>query len=309
MMTLVDGFGRPLLNLRIAITKRCNLRCEYCHMEGEAKRDDSAREMTADEIIRIARIALKLGVSRVKLTGGEPLLREDIAQIVKSIADLPGLTDLSMTTNGTRLASMAEELRVSGLRRVNVTLPTLDGTVYARLTGGNVAPALDGVKAAIRSSLCPVKLNMLMLKGENDEAVPEMMRFASETGAVLQLIELEPLNVTDAYYRTHHRPLDKYEKMLAQKAEKVEVRQHMQNRHVYHLPGVKVETIRPTENAEFCEHCTRLRVTSDGRLKPCLMTNDGLVDLLTSMRKDASDEELARIFRQANMNRRPYNKR
>jgi cyclic pyranopterin phosphate synthase len=150
---------------------------------------------------------------------------------------------------------------------------------------------------------------MLILKGESDGAVPEMMRFASETGAVLQLIELEPLNITDAYYRQHHRSLDEYESVLAQKAAKVETRQHMQNRRVYCLPDVKVETIRPTENAEFCEHCTRLRVTSDGKLKPCLMTNSNLVDLVSPMRSGASDKELAELFILANLNRQPYNKR
>jgi len=277
-------------------------------MEGEAKQSGSAREMTADEIVHIVRIAVELGISKVKLTGGEPLVREDILQIVRGIAGLPGLTDSSMTTNGTRLASLAEELHANGLRRVNVTLPTLDKTIYGRLTGGSIEPVLEGVKAAVEAGFCPVKLNMLILRDENDHAVPEMIRFAADNGAVLQLIELEPLNITESYYSRHHKLLDGYEEILKQKAVTVETRAYMQNRHIYCLPDVRVETIRPTENAEFCGHCTRLRVTSDGRLKPCLMTNDSLVEVLAPMRKGASDEELAGLFRLANLKRQPYNK-
>lgn len=278
-------------------------------MEGEALQSGATKEMTAAEIIRIVRIAVGLGISRVKLTGGEPLVREDILQIIRGIADLSGLTDLSMTTNGTRLSQLAEELRVNGLKRVNVTLPTLDGAVYNKLTGGSIEPVLEGVKVAVKAGFCPVKLNMLILRGENDDAIPEMIRFAADTGAVLQLIELEPLNVTGPYYSRHHKPLDDYEEMLDNKATRIETRRFMQNRHVYCLPDVRVETIQPTENAEFCEHCTRLRVTSGGKLKPCLMTNNGLVDLLTQMRNGASDEELAELFKLANLKRQPYNKR
>jgi cyclic pyranopterin phosphate synthase len=278
-------------------------------MEGEALQSGAAKEMTAAEIIRIVKIAVELGISRVKLTGGEPLVREDITQIVRGIADLSGLTDLSMTTNGTSLSVLAEELYVNGLKRVNVTLPTLDRVVYSKLTGGSIEPVLEGVKVAVKAGFCPVKLNMLILRDENDDAIPEMMQFAADTGAVLQLIELEPLNVSGDFYSKHHKPLGDYEKMLGSKATAIETRRFMQNRHVYRLPNVRVETIQPTENAEFCEHCTRLRVTSDGKLKPCLMTNNGLVDLLTPMRNGASDEELTELFKLANLKRQPYNKR
>jgi cyclic pyranopterin phosphate synthase len=278
-------------------------------MEGEDKRGgNSANEMSVDEIARIVRIAVALGVSRVKLTGGEPLMREDTADIVKGISALPGLSDLSMTTNGTMLASLAEELRASGLKRVNVTLPTLNEGLYERLTGGKVKPVVDGVRAAVKAGLFPVKLNMLVLKDLNDNDVPAMIAFARETGAVLQLIELEPLNITDAYYSRHHKPLDEFENALKQTAVEVETRQYMQNRRIYHLPEVRVEIIHPTENAEFCMHCTRLRVTSDGKLKPCLMTNNDLIDILAPMRKGASDKELMELFRQANQARQPYNR-
>jgi len=264
--------------------------------------------MTAAEIARIVKIAVNLGISRVKLTGGEPLMRKDIAEIVKELSALPGLKDLSMTTNGTLLAPIAQQLRACGLKRVNISIPTLDKETFHKLTTGNVGDVFDGVRAAVEAGFFPVKLNMVVLKGINDDTVSEMIEFASKTGTILQLIELEPINIPPEYYAFRHKPLDEYETTLKQKAVAVETREHMQNRHIYHLPDVDVEVIKPIENTEFCLHCTRLRVTSDGKLKPCLMRNDNIVDILTPMRTGASEAELTELFRRANMKRQAYNK-
>lgn len=309
-MVLIDSFGRPLLNLRVAVTNKCNLRCSYCHGEGEDK--ESGRyngEMSSEEIAQIVKIAVGLGITRVKLTGGEPLMRKDIVDIVSKLSAISGLTDLSMTSNGTMLEPLALELRKAGLKRMNISLPTLHGAVFHGLTGGDVDNVIMGVNAAVEAELCPVKLNMLILNGINDEAVPEMIEFAAKTGTVLQLIELEPVNVSDSFYRANHQSLDSYEEALQRKALKVETRRFMQNRHVYHLPDVKVETVRPIENTDFCLNCSRLRITSDGKLKPCLMKNDNLVDILTPLRKGAGDEELVKLFLLANENRQPFNKK
>jgi cyclic pyranopterin phosphate synthase len=308
-MVLKDICGRPLLNLRVAITRKCNLNCAYCHGEGEEISLKNLREeMAAGEIVRMVRTAVELGVSRVKLTGGEPLMRRDVIDIVKGINSIHGLTDLSMTTNGALLAPVAKELHANGLNRVNISLPTLNEEVYRKLTGGRVEDALRGVKAAVDADFYPVKLNMLILKDINEFVVPEMIEFAAQTGTILQLIELEPVNVSDTYYRAKHKPLDEYETTLKQKAVKVETRQYMQNRHIYHLPDLKVEVVRPIENTEFCMNCTRLRVTSDGKLKPCLMKNDNTVDILTPIRNGADEEELTDLFKLANQKRQPYNR-
>ncbi len=308
-MVLKDICGRPLLNLRIAVTRRCNLHCEYCHLEGEQRQeDDTANEMTAQEIIRIVRIAVGLGISRVKITGGEPLMRKDIIEIIKGIAILPGLEDLSMTTNGTMLPFLAEDLKSAGLRRLNITLPSLDPEVYRKLTGGKIADVLDGAKKAVAIGFNPVKLNMVILNHVNDAEVPEMMQYAAQSGTILQLIELEPINVEDEYYASRHKSLDDYEDMLRQKAVRIESRRFMQNRRIYQLPDVRVEIVHPIENTDFCMHCTRLRVTSDGKLKPCLMKNDNLIDLLSAARSGADDEELLKLFEKANANRRPFNR-
>ena len=264
--------------------------------------------MSVDEIVRIAKIAVSLGISRIKLTGGEPLMLKNLCEVVKGIASIPGLKDLSMTTNGTMLGSMAEKLSACGLRRLNISLPTLNTEIYTKLTEGKLENALDGVRAAVAAGFHPVKLNMVVLKGINTDAVEQMMDFARKTGTILQLIELDPINVDDAYYSTHHQFLTENEEMLKQKALKVENRHFMHNRRIYRLPDVTVEVVHPIENGEFCTHCTRLRVTSDGKLKPCLMRNDNLVDLLVPMRQGASDKELKALFTRANQKREPYNK-
>ena len=308
-MALTDNCGRPLLNLRISITQRCNLKCAYCHREGEVQRANvSAEKMTLEEILRIAKTAVSLGIARIKLTGGEPLMRVDVCEVVKGIAEIPGLRDLSMTTNGLLLDELAKPLCAAGLKRVNISLPTLNPETYQKLTGGKLENALAGVKAAIEAGFSPVKLNMVVLKGVNVADVAEMIDFARDMGVILQLIELDPINVSRVYYSKHHRFLAEQEAMLRDKAVSIETRRLMHNRLIYHLPDVTVEVVHPTENSDFCMHCTRLRVTSDGKLKPCLMRNDNLVDVLTAMRLGASDEELKELFTKANTLREPYNK-
>jgi cyclic pyranopterin phosphate synthase len=263
--------------------------------------------MTTDEIARIAMVAISLGISGIKLTGGEPLVRKDVLNIVRKITAVSGLTDLSMTTNGTLLEPLADDLHRNGLKRVNISLPTLDGDIFRKLTGGNVQDVIKGVNAAVKAGFSPVKLNMLLLKGINDSAVLEMIEFARETSTILQLIELEPVNVSDSFYLANHAPLDTHESLLKEKASKVDTRRYMQNRRLYHLPHVTVEVVRPIENTEFCLHCSRLRLTSEGKLKPCLMRNDNLTDILTPLRNGAKDQELAQLFKQANLKREPFN--
>jgi cyclic pyranopterin phosphate synthase len=304
---LYDNCGRPTLNLRISLTQRCNLRCVYCHREGQDPRSATS-EMTTDEVLRIAQTAVSLGINRIKLTGGEPLLRSDILDIVRSLASIPDIGDLSMTTNGAHLSALAKPLKDAGLRRVNISLPSLDEKTYSMVSGGNINEALKGVSAAVKAGLHPVKLNMLVLRGINTADIPKMINFARNSQAILQLIELEPVNIKDDYYKKHFFALDSLEHELKQQALSVETRGDMQNRRVYSLSHVKVEVVHPIENTDFCARCTRLRVTSDGKLKPCLMVNDNLVDVLTAIRKGATDEDLKELFVKAVERREPFHK-
>jgi cyclic pyranopterin phosphate synthase len=265
--------------------------------------------MSVEEIVRIAKVGVGLGISRIKLTGGEPLMRKDLPEIVAGIAGISGLRDLSLTTNGLLLGGgMAKKLRECGLKRVNISLPSLNSETYHKLTGGKLEAALEGVKAAIEAGFCPVKLNMVVLKDVNVGDVSNLIEYAGKMGVVLQLIELDPVNVGDEYYNEHHRSLEEQETFLKTKAISIEKRPYMHNRLIYHLPNATVEVVKPIENTDFCMHCTRMRITSDGKLKPCLMRNDNLTDVLTPIRKGANDEELKELFVKANLLREPYNK-
>jgi cyclic pyranopterin phosphate synthase len=302
---IYDSCNRPVLNLRISVTQQCDKHCPYCHREGET---NPSTLMTVDEIVHTVRIAISLGISRVKLTGGEPLLRKEIVKIVQGIRELDGLTDLSMTTNGAYMKGLAKDLKKAGLSRVNISLPTLNPDVYNNIMGGNLQDAIEGVKAAVKTGMQPVKLNMLVLKNVNDDELDNMIKFAAQTGTILQLIELEPINLSNNYYERHHLSLDNIEQKLETLASETRVRKFMQKRRIYVLPEARVEVIRPIENTEFCANCTRIRLTSDGKLKPCLMRKDNLVDLLTPMRNGADDERLKKTFIEAVKRREPYYK-
>ena len=236
-------------------------------------------------------------------------MRQDLPEIVAGIASVLGLRDLSITTNGLLLGGgMAKKLRDCGLRRVNISLPSLNEETYRKLTGGKLEGALAGIKAAIEAGFSPVKLNMVVLKDVNVGDVADLIEYAGKMGVVLQLIELDPINVSGNYYSAHHRSLDEQEAMFKEKAVTIEKRPFMHNRTVYHLPNATVEVVKPIENSDFCMHCTRMRITSDGKLKPCLMRNDNLTDILTPIRNGASDELLKELFVRANALREPYNK-
>jgi cyclic pyranopterin phosphate synthase len=304
---LYDNCGRPTLNLRISLTQRCNLRCVYCHREGQNPAS-TLPEMTADEVLRIARIAVSLGMTHIKLTGGEPLLRSDIVDIIHGLASISGIRDLAMTTNGVRLSVLAKPLKEAGLKRVNINLPSLDPKIYLMVNGGELNDVLAGVGAAVKAGLYPVKLNTLILRDVNVDSIPQMIEFARQNNVILQLMELEPVNVQDRFYEEHFFSLADFEQELKKQAMDVQARGDMQNRRIYSLPGVKVEVVHPIENTEFCARCTRLRVTSDGKLKPCLMVNDNLVDVLTAVRRGATDEKLKSLFVAAVKKREPYYK-
>ena len=201
---------------------------------------------------------------------------------------------------------MAKELQMRGLKRLNISLPTLNALTYCKLTGGKLEAALVGVKAAVEAGFCPVKLNMVILKDVNVDEVSSLIKYAKQTGSILQLIELDPVNVSGGYYAAYHSNLDAQEQMLKENALSVEQRPFMHNRLIYRLNGVTVEVVHPIENTDFCMHCTRMRVTSDGKLKPCLMRNDNLIDIVTPMRQGVNDQQLRELFLEANLLREPY---
>ncbi|NOZ58318.1 MAG: GTP 3',8-cyclase MoaA [Euryarchaeota archaeon] len=290
---LRDSFGRPLTSMRISITQRCNFRCRYCHHEGIT--ESAGEEMTPQEIRRVVSLGARFGVRKVKLTGGEPLVRRDVVEIVEEVAGVRGIEDLSMTTNAYYLAELAHELKRAGLDRVNISLDTLRSDVFSWITrGGELERVIAGIEAALEAKLTPVKINMVVMKGVNEDEIHEMLTRFSGRDVVLQLIELVASD--EDFFRRYFFDLDAFEEELAKRAVAVHERRFMHGRRQYQLNGARVEVIKPMHNSRFCAHCTRLRVTADGKFKPCLMRSDNLVDFLTPMRRGASDEELERLF-------------
>jgi len=313
-LMLVDRFGRPVKGLRISITSSCDLNCFFCH--GEGSDAGSNRIMTPGEIERIVRVAMSLGVDSVKLTGGEPMMRPDILEIVKRLGRL-GLSDLSMTTNGFRLADLAEDLRRLGLKRVNISFHSTRPERYARITGLRLEEAerrhgelIEAVKKAVGVGFNPVKLNVVVVKGVNDDELDDLVSFAESIGGssemVVQLIELVGCGLAQGLMESYYFDLSKLERLVAEKAVKKIVRRlHFRKR--YLLPnGVWVEFVKPTGNYLFCMNDTRLRITHDGKFKPCLMRSGNEIEFLSAMRSGASDEELKKLFLKAVELREPF---
>lgn len=263
--------------------------------------------MTTDEIVTVAEIAAGFGISDVKLTGGEPLLRDDLVDIIRGLCAIQGIGEVSMTTCGISLSKRAKALKEAGLSRVNVNLPTLKRETYNRITGEDLLDeVIKGIESAIEAGLQPIKLNMVILSGINDNEVKEMIDFASRRGVILQIIELIPSLDSTEPYENYHRDLSDIEEWLRGEALKITSRR-LQARKRYLLKnGAEVEVVKPMHNTEFCLHCTRIRVTADGKLKPCLMQDDNLVDLLPPLRGGATKKELRELFMEAVGQRKPF---
>ncbi len=303
---VLDKYERPILSLRITLTNRCNVNCLYCHHDGMVKSKD---EMTADELYTICKIAKKIGVRKIRLSGGEPLLKKDIVEIVEKIASL-GFKDISMTTNGILLEKYAQELKDAGLDRVNVSLDTLNRETFEFITKKDyLEDAKNGILKAVEVGLYPVKINMVIMKDINQNEIDDMFEFCKENDIVLQLIELiESENCEDDKFSAdYHYNLDDIEKELADIADDVREREFMQGRKKYYIDGGEIEVVKPVDNAKFCAKCSRLRITPDGKIKPCLLRNDNLVELISHVRNGASEDELEEIFMNGINKREPFN--
>ena len=302
---VTDNFKRPLISLRISITNRCNVKCFYCHHDGIVP---EAYEMTSQEIERIVIVAKEIGIEKIRLSGGEPLIREDIIDIVSKISSV-GFRDISLTTNGVLLEKYAEELYKAGLTRVNVSFDTLNPETYRFITKRDYMElAKNGIQRAVKVGLNPVKVNMVVMKGINDSEIWDMFRFCRATGAVLQLIELLKMqNCQESeFFDEYHYDMGELEYELNEKSTHVKTRKFMQDRKKYFVEGGEIEIVRPMDNTEFCKNCTRLRITPDGKIKPCLLRNDNLVDIIEPMRSGFSNDELKKVFLKAIENREPY---
>ncbi|MDQ1045305.1 GTP 3',8-cyclase MoaA [Streptomyces sp. V4I2] len=297
--SVTDRRSRPLRDLRISLTDRCNLRCRYCmpreHFGPGHPYLEPADQLTFDEITRLARVFASLGVRKIRLTGGEPLLRRGVADLVALLAAVPGL-DLAMTTNGLLLPAMAERLAKAGLRRVTVSLDSLDDTVFRALadTPVPVRRVLDGIDAAARAGLIPVKVNMVVKRGVNDGCVLPMVERFRGSGHILRFIEYMDVGATNEWQLGEVLPAaeivrlidDRYPLEPLGATAPGEVATRYRFRDGAGEIGVIGSVTRP-----FCGDCTRARLSADGKVHTCLFSSGG-TDLRALLRAGASDKEL-----------------
>ena len=301
-----DKYDRPILSLRITLTNRCNVNCIYCHHDGMRS---SKNEMTPDEIYKICQIAKRIGVRKIRLSGGEPLIRKDIVEIISKINSI-GFNDISITTNGILIEKYAKDLKEAGIDRVNVSLDTLNPETYEFITKKDyLEAAKKGILKSVEVGLYPVKINMVIMRDINEHEIKDMFNFCKDNDMVLQLIELiESENCDDDKFSAeYHYKLDMVEERLSDIADEVREREFMQGRRKYYINDGEIEVVKPVDNSKFCANCTRLRVTPDGKIKPCLLRHDNLVDIITDIRNNESDEKLEEIFLKGIDKREPFN--
>jgi len=302
-MPYLDAFNRPISYLRVSVTDRCNLRCIYC-MPPEGIPWRPHREILRyEEIERVVRAAASLGISKVRLTGGEPLVRLGIAYLVRLIAAVPGVDDLAITTNGSLLVDHAEELASAGLKRVNVSLDTLKPERYSRITRlGDLSNVLEGIAAAERAGLRPLKINSVVARGMNDDEVLDFARLTLEREWHIRFIEIMPLGqwqgVDGEWENSIVTAAEMRQRIETDLGPLEPVRASMGNgpARYYRLPGAlgTIGFISPV-SGHFCYQCNRLRLTADGRLRPCLLS-DYEIDLRTALRRGAGVAEIRELI-------------
>lgn len=299
---LSDRFGRHLNYLRLSITDRCNLRCRYCMPEEGVESLGHGSVLRYEELLRIARVACRLGVRKIRLTGGEPLVRRGIVDFVDELTSLPEAPEVVLTTNGLRLAELAEGLKGAGLSRVNVSLDTLDAERFRQITRREgLEQVLAGIAAAERVALGPVKINMVPIGGVNADEIETFARLSLEHPWYVRFIEFMPVSGDLAYAPEQRVPVDQIMAALARVAPLQEEPRTgpAGPARLYRYAGAPGGLgVIPAVSSHFCDQCNRLRVTADGKIRPCLFSGEE-IDLLAAMRDGASDDELAAIFRQA----------
>ncbi len=296
---LTDEFGREVTGVRVSLTDRCNFDCVYCHNEGlgdtRGPMEPQDDEMSTDDVVRFLEVAAEFDVDAVKFTGGEPMLREDLEEIIERT---PDSMEVSLTTNGTFLPGRAEALVDAGLERVNVSQDALEPEAFAEITkSGAYDRVIEGVEAALEAGLDPVKLNMVVFE-HTAGYVPGMVDHVAENeGLQLQLIEYMPELTGKPEWAID---IERVHDWLAEQADEVEHRE-MHDRKRYWVNGGMVEIVDPVENPTFCANCHRVRVTHNGYLKGCLNRNDDLRPM-----GEMTKPEIREAFRETVANRVPY---
>jgi len=290
-----DSFGRRINYLRVSVTDRCNLRCIYCMPVEGVPLMPHEEILSYEEICTVVQVAARLGISKVRLTGGEPLVRVALPKLVQMISSLPGVEEVSLTTNGTLLRRYAAELKQAGLTRVNVSLDTLQKDKFRHITrSGELDDVLQGIEAARENGLEPVKINTVIMRGVNDDEVLDFARMTCNEGWHVRFIELMPFNNVAEFV-----PSSELEQRIGtwRKLEPSKPLTGNGPARYYRLAGAAgtIAFISPISEFSFCSRCNRLRLTADGKLRPCLLRKDE-VDLKSTLRGGGSVDELEELI-------------
>ena len=301
----VDALRRPIHDLRISVMDRCNFRCPYC-MPRETFHESyrflkSNERLDFAELLRLARVFVRAGVKKLRITGGEPLLRPNLADLIGDLTSLPGIEDIALTTNGMLLAKYATELKAAGLKRITVSLDTLDQGVFAQMSGGfgGVAEVLDGIEHARRAGLAPIKVNTVVQRGVNDHTLLDLLSYFRGTGAIVRFIEY-----MDVGTRNHWNPalVVPSRELAARIAARWPLRSlapdyrgEVAERHAFEDGAGEIGFISSVSQP-FCGDCSRARISSDGSFYTCLFATQG-VDLRGPLRAGATDDELFELIR------------
>jgi cyclic pyranopterin phosphate synthase len=303
-----DRYGHRISYLRVSITDRCNERCTYCMPHELQEWLPREGVLTYEETLRLIRIAAELGVTKVRITGGEPLTRRDVLTFVQQLPAIPGINDIGISTNGTLLArqsnaktTMAQALRDAQVNSVNISLDTLDRESYAQTTGRDFLPqVLDGIEAAIAAGFPLIKLNCVLMRGRNEDQMIPLVEFAAERNLILRFIELMPVSHSEVLDESNFLPIAEARRNLEQRYGPLIPEPTFRTNGpstYYKISGrdQRVGFIGAMTNLHFCESCNKLRLTCDGKLRPCLGSYLEF-DIMKVMRAGASDAELRQFF-------------
>lgn len=293
MTQLIDRFGREIEYLRLSVTDRCDFRCFYCIPKGFKGFTEVEDRLKLDEFIRLVRVFSELGVSKIRLTGGEPLIHRDIEAMVRGIAALPDVEDFSMSTNASHLADHAQMLKDTGVGRINVSLDSLNPETFRQITQGDLHKVLAGLMEAKRVDLYPIKINMVVMRDLNLPEVTDMVDFCIENRFTLRFIETMPVGAAGQDARDRYVPLDEVRQILEQRFKLEPARMKGAGPAKYFKivdKRIKIGFITPMSQ-HFCEDCNRVRLSSEGTLYLCLGQQDKL-ELKPLLRKGLSDDQL-----------------
>ncbi|NBG87326.1 GTP 3',8-cyclase MoaA [Isachenkonia alkalipeptolytica] len=280
-----DTYKRNINYLRISVTDFCNLRCKYCMPEAGVEKMKHCDVLSIEEIVKIAKESASLGIRKVRITGGEPLVRKGIIDLIKGISAIEGIEDIAMTTNGLLLKEYGKELKEAGLKRVNISIDSLDPHRYREITrGGEVEKVLEGIEEALTLGLDPIKLNTVIIGGENEEDIRKLMDLTKVYPIDVRFIELMPIGEASSWSKKHFISNEEIRKRVPELVP--QLHETASPAQYYKLPSAKgrVGFIDPI-SSHFCSECNRLRVTFDGKLKPCLHSSQE-IDLLPALREE-----------------------